>query len=102
MTTAAAAVKDEQWGEAERALMEVQEIIGRLLREVADKAREKMLAPVPDVGDRGNVTTRSTATSPAYSACYASNSPPTAILMIPAPLFRKPPGGAVTSPAPSP
>jgi hypothetical protein len=33
--------------------MEVHEIIGRLLREVADKAREKMLAPVPDVGDRG-------------------------------------------------
>jgi flagellin-specific chaperone FliS len=53
MSTAASAVKDEQWGEAERALMEVQEIIGRLLREVADKAREKMLAPVPDVGDRG-------------------------------------------------
>jgi len=48
MSTAANAVKDEQWGEAERALMEVQEIIGRLLREVADKAREKMLAPVPD------------------------------------------------------
>ena len=43
MSTAASAVKDEQWGEAERALMEVQEIIGRLLREVADKAREKML-----------------------------------------------------------
>ena len=53
MSTAANAVKDEQWGEAERALMEVQEITGRLLREVGDKAREKMLAPVPDVGDRG-------------------------------------------------
>jgi hypothetical protein len=53
MSTAANAVKDEQWGEAERALMEVQEITGRLLREVSDKAREKMLAPVPDFGDRG-------------------------------------------------
>jgi hypothetical protein len=53
MSTAAKAVKDEQWGEAERALMEVQEITGRLLREVGDKAREKMLAHVPDIRDRG-------------------------------------------------
>ena len=53
MSTAANAVKDERWGEAERALMEVQEITGHLLREVGDKAREKMLAPAPDVGDRG-------------------------------------------------
>jgi hypothetical protein len=53
MSTAAKAVKDEQWGEAESALMEVQEITGRLLREVGDKTREKMLAPAPDVGDRG-------------------------------------------------
>ena len=52
MSTAANAVKDEQWGEAERALMEVQEITGRLLREVSEKSREKMLAPVPDIGDR--------------------------------------------------
>jgi hypothetical protein len=47
------AMKDEEWGEAERALMEVQEITGRLLREVGDKAREKMLALPPDVADRG-------------------------------------------------
>ena len=53
MSTAANAVKDEQWGEAERALMEVQELTGRLLREVGDKARETMMAPAPDVGDRG-------------------------------------------------
>ena len=53
MSTAANAIKDEQWGEAERALMEVQEATGRLLREVSDKAREKTLAPVPDIGDRG-------------------------------------------------
>ena len=53
MSTAANAVKDEEWGQAERALMEVQEIIGRLLREVGDKAREKMMAPAPIVGDRG-------------------------------------------------
>jgi hypothetical protein len=53
MSAAATAVKDEEWGQAERALMAVQEIAGRLLREVGDKAREKMLAPVPDSGDRG-------------------------------------------------
>ncbi len=53
MSAAAAALKDEEWGQAERALMAVQEIAGRLLREVGDKAREKMLAPVPDSGDRG-------------------------------------------------
>jgi hypothetical protein len=53
MSMAANAMKDEEWGEAERALMEVQEITGRLLREVGDKAREKMLAPPPDVADRG-------------------------------------------------
>ena len=53
MSTAANAVKDEEWGQAERALMEVQEITGRLLREVGDKAREKMMAPAPNVGDRG-------------------------------------------------
>jgi hypothetical protein len=53
MSAAATAVKDEEWGQAERALMEVQEIAGRLLREVGDKAREKMVAPVPYSGDRG-------------------------------------------------
>jgi hypothetical protein len=53
MSMAANAMKDEEWGEAERALMEVQEITGRLLREVGDKAREKMLALPPDVADRG-------------------------------------------------
>ncbi len=52
MSAAANAIKDEEWGEAGRALMEIQEITGRLLREVGDRAREKMLAPAPDVGDR--------------------------------------------------
>ena len=52
MGSAANAVKDEEWGDAERALMQVQEITGRLLREVGDKAREKMLAPKLDVADR--------------------------------------------------
>jgi len=53
MNVAANAIKDEQWGEAERALTAVQEMVGRLLREVGDKAREQMLAPRPDQGDRG-------------------------------------------------
>ena len=53
MTKAANAVKDEQWGEAERALMEVQEIASRLQREVAHKVRETILAPTPDTSDRG-------------------------------------------------
>jgi hypothetical protein len=53
MSTAANAVKDEEWGAAERALMQVQEIAGRLLREVGDKVHEKMLTPKPDLRDRG-------------------------------------------------
>ena len=40
-------------GQAERALMEVQELTGRLLREVGDKVRDKLLVPAPDVADRG-------------------------------------------------
>ena len=54
ITSAAAnALKTEQWGEAERALTQVQEIVGRLLREVGDKVREQLLVPPPDPGDRG-------------------------------------------------
>lgn len=53
MSAAANAVKDEEWGQAERALMEVQELTGRLLREVGDKVRDKLLVPAPDVADRG-------------------------------------------------
>ena len=52
MTKAASAMKDEQWGEAERALMEVQEITGRLLREVGDKVHEKLVVPNPTEADR--------------------------------------------------
>jgi len=39
--------------EAERALTEVQEKVGRLLREVGDKVHEEVNAPVPEKGDRG-------------------------------------------------
>jgi hypothetical protein len=53
MSAACNAVKSEEWGEAERSLHEVQGIVGRLLREVGDKAREVMMAPPPDRGDRG-------------------------------------------------
>ena len=52
MSRAASAVKGEEWGEAERALMEVQEIIGHLLREVGDKVREKLMVPAPVKDDR--------------------------------------------------
>jgi hypothetical protein len=53
MSAACSAVKGEEWGEAERSLHAVQEIVGRLLREVGDKAREVMMVPPPDQGDRG-------------------------------------------------
>ena len=52
MSAAAKAVKDEEWDQAERALMEVQEITSHLLRKVGVKARE-MMAPAPNVGNRG-------------------------------------------------
>jgi len=53
MTAACAAMDAEQWAEAERSLHQVQETVGRLLREVGDKSREVMLVPAPDKGDRG-------------------------------------------------
>jgi hypothetical protein len=53
MSAACAAMEAEQWGEAERCLYQVQETVGRLLREVGDKSREVLLAPTPDKGDRG-------------------------------------------------
>jgi hypothetical protein len=53
MSAAANAIKDEEWGEAERALITVQEFVARLLREVGDKAQEKLLAPRPGRRDRG-------------------------------------------------
>jgi hypothetical protein len=43
MSKAASALKGEEWGEAERALMEVQETTGRLLREVGEKVHEKLM-----------------------------------------------------------
>jgi putative Ca2+/H+ antiporter (TMEM165/GDT1 family) len=53
MSVAANAMKDEEWGEAERALITVQEFVARLLREVGDKTQEKMLSPKPERGDQG-------------------------------------------------
>jgi putative Ca2+/H+ antiporter (TMEM165/GDT1 family) len=53
MSVAANAMKDEEWGEAERALITVQEFVARLLREVGDKTQEKMLSPKPEQDDRG-------------------------------------------------
>jgi putative Ca2+/H+ antiporter (TMEM165/GDT1 family) len=53
MSVAANAMKDEEWGEAERALITVQEFVARLLREVGDKTQEKMLSPKPEKGDQG-------------------------------------------------
>jgi hypothetical protein len=52
MSKAAGAIKSEEWGEAEQALMEVQEITGRLLREVGDKVHEALQVPKPEMGDR--------------------------------------------------
>jgi hypothetical protein len=53
MSAAANAVKDEQWGEAQRKLLELQQLIIGLLREVGEKQRDAMMAPKPDRGDRG-------------------------------------------------
>jgi hypothetical protein len=53
MSSGCAAIKDESWGEAERALHQVQETVGRLLRELGDKVQGELRAPVPDKGDRG-------------------------------------------------
>jgi hypothetical protein len=53
MSAACTAMKAEEWGEAERSLHQVQETVGRLLREVGNKSREVMMAPSPDKGDRG-------------------------------------------------
>jgi hypothetical protein len=53
MSVAANAMKDEEWGEAERALMTVQESVTHLLQEVGDKTQEKLLSAKPEQGDRG-------------------------------------------------
>jgi hypothetical protein len=50
---ARAAVQSTEWQLASRALTEVQDRIGRLLKEVGDKDREILLVPRPDEGDRG-------------------------------------------------
>ena len=46
--SARSAVLMEDWGLAERMLTEVQDRVGRLLREVGDKTREKLMTPKPD------------------------------------------------------
>ena len=53
MSAGCSAIKGEQWGEAERFLHQVQETVGRLLREVGDKVQDQLRAPQPDKGDRG-------------------------------------------------
>jgi hypothetical protein len=40
MSAACRAMKVEEWGEAEQSLHRVQEMVGRLVREVADKRRD--------------------------------------------------------------
>ena len=46
-------MKGEQWGEAERSLHQVQETVGRLLREVGEKVQAKLQVPPPETGERG-------------------------------------------------
>jgi hypothetical protein len=53
MSAACTAIKVEEWGDAERSLHQVQEIVGRVIRQVGDKSREAMIAPSPDRGDKG-------------------------------------------------
>ena len=52
MHEAALAMKNEQWGEAQRSLQHVQELVAQLLREVGDKTQEALMAPKPDERDR--------------------------------------------------
>jgi hypothetical protein len=53
MTAACTAMKGEEWGAAERNLHQVQDTVGRLLREVGEQSRAAMMAPRPDANDRG-------------------------------------------------
>ena len=53
MSSVCAAIRDNDFGAAERALAKAQEITGRLIKEVGDKARTDMHSPAPDTGDRG-------------------------------------------------
>jgi flagellin-specific chaperone FliS len=45
MSAAAAAIKDERWDEAKRALDELQRIAAELTRLVGEKQREQRVAP---------------------------------------------------------
>ena len=53
MNDATLAVKNEQWGLAQRNLQRVQELVARLLRGIDDRTHEALLAPKPDTQDRG-------------------------------------------------
>jgi hypothetical protein len=53
MSAVCSAIKGEEWVEAERCLTQIQEITGRLLREVGEKSREAMMAPKRDLGEVG-------------------------------------------------
>jgi hypothetical protein len=53
MSLACAAIRDNDLGAAERALATAQEITGRLMKDVGDKARAAMQSPAPDTGERG-------------------------------------------------
>lgn len=49
----ASAVKDERWGDAERALEQLQHILVGLRRELGAKVRDELMAPDSDPRDRG-------------------------------------------------
>lgn len=53
MTAAAALIKREQWGDAERALSELQSIVTGLANRIGNQARLGTQIPKPDPGDRG-------------------------------------------------
>jgi hypothetical protein len=53
MSAIASAVKDERWGDAERELQLLQQIVAGLRRDLAAKVRDELRAPDPDPRDRG-------------------------------------------------
>jgi hypothetical protein len=53
MSAIASAVKDERWGDAERELLLLQQVLAGLRRDLAAKVRDELMAPDPDQRDRG-------------------------------------------------
>jgi hypothetical protein len=53
MSKATGAIRENDFGAAERALAEVQHITTKLMKEVGEKARSAMQTPDPDASDRG-------------------------------------------------